>query len=273
MIKILNISDYIQPYLPRYLITDYYKDYFELCLIDIIYYYFNHPDLYDEKSIRYKDVKDIISYHNSYHISCNAYDDVYDHQVLKEKDLYKGKYIIDSYKDELNRVENIYTIYQTSYCYDELKIYKNAHLSYELGKRDTRSCCNIKEFIKNKLCKKYFEDKLQHQFNKKKIKEEDKTVIFILDIIDKLFRNYIDSLKYGIHILQNRPYMINYGEEYLPKIYENSFIEKDKVIHIKHLGFINNIVITNSSNQRILNKGYVKLFRPKKSDKIVIWFE
>lgn len=273
MIKILNISDYIQPYLPRYLITDYYKDYFELCLIDIIYYYFNHPDLYDEKSIRYKDVKDIISYHSSYNISCNVYDDIYDHQEFKETDLHKAKYIIEIYKDELKRVDNIYTIYQTSYCYDELKIYKNAHLSYELGKRDTRSCCNIKEFIKNKLCKKYFEDKLQNQFNKKKIKEEDKTVIFILDIIDKLFRNYIDSLKYGILILQNRPYMVNYGEEYLPKVYQNNFIEKEQAIYIRYLGFINNVLITDVSNNFISNKGYVKLFVPNNSDRIVIRFE
>lgn len=271
MIKILNISDYIQPYLPRYLITDYYKDYFELCLIDIIYYYFNHPDLYDEKSIRYKDVKDIISYHSSYNISCNVYDDIYDHQEFKETDLHKVKYIMESYKDELKRVENIHILYQTSYCYYGLKTYKNAHLSYELGKRDTRSCCNIKEFIKNKLCKKYFEDKLQHQLNKKKIKEEDKSVIFILDIIDKLFRNYIDSLKYAILILQNRPYMVNYGEEYLPIIYKDNFIEKDKVISIKHLGFINNILKTNGSKEELLNKGYVKLFKPK--HRIVIWFE
>ena len=41
MIEYLNISKYIQPYLPRFLITDYYKQYFEICLIDIIYFYFN----------------------------------------------------------------------------------------------------------------------------------------------------------------------------------------------------------------------------------------
>lgn len=274
MIEYLNISKYIQPYLPRFLITDYYKQYFEICLIDIIYFYFNHPHLYDAKSMIYKNVKDIVSQHMKYDFICNIYDDIYEHQELKETDLHKANYIIEGYKDELKRVENIYIIYQTSYCYDGLKTYKNAHLSYELGKKDiTRSCCNIKEFIKNKLCKKYIEDKLQYQFNTKKIKEEDKNVIFILDIIDKLFRNYMDSLKYGIHILQDRPYMVNYGEEYLPTVYQDNFIEKDKVIFIKHLGFVNNISITNSLNDDILNKGYVKIFRPKKSNRIVIWFE
>ncbi len=273
MIEYLNISKYIQPYLPRFLITDYYKQYFEICLIDIIYFYFNHPHLYDAKSMIYKNVKDIVSQHMKYDFTCNMYDDIYEYQECKEIDLNKANYIIEKYKDELKRVENIYIIYQTSYCYDGLKTYKNAHLSYELGKRDTKSCCNIKEFIKNQLYKKHVERKFQHKLNNKIIKEEDKSIVFVLDIIDKLFNNYIDSLKYGIDILQDRPYMVDCSEEYLPKVYQDNFIEKDNIIYVKHLGFINNISITNNSNKDILNKGYVKIFRPKKSNRIVIWFE
>jgi uncharacterized protein (UPF0335 family) len=273
MIEYLNISNYIQPYLPRFLITDYYKQYFEICLIDIIYFYFNHPHLYDAKSMIYKNVKDIVSQHMKYDFTCNIYHDIYEMQELNEMKLHESNYMIECYTDELKRIENIYEVFQKYYSYDGTKKYKNAHLSYELGRRDTRSCCNIKEFIKNKLCKKYIEDKLQYQFNMKKIKEKDKTVIFILDIIDKLFNNYIDSLKYGIDVLQNRPYIVNYSEEYLPKVYQDNFIEKDNIIYVKHLGFINNISITNSLNDDILNKGYVKIFRPKKSNRIVIWFE
>jgi hypothetical protein len=115
--------------------------------------------------------------------------------------------------------------------------------------------------------------KIQHKLNNKKIKEEDKTIIFILDIINKLFNNYINSIKYGIKVLQKRPYVFYYEEEYLPKIYQDNFIEKDEKIYIKHLGFINNILITNNSNENMLNEGYVKIFKPTNSNRIVIWFE
>ena len=89
MIEYLNISKYIQPYLPRFLITDYYKQYFEICLIDIIYFYFNHPYLYDAKSMIYKNVKDIVSQHMmKYDFTCNMYDDIYDVQELNETKLH-----------------------------------------------------------------------------------------------------------------------------------------------------------------------------------------
>jgi hypothetical protein len=273
MIEYLNISKYIQPYLPRFLITDYYKQYFKIYLIDIIYFYFNHPHLYDAKSTIYKNVKDIISQHIKYDFTCNMYDDIYDMQELNETKLYKLSCMIECYKDELKRVENIYEVFQKYYSYDGTKKYKNAHLSYELGKRDTKSCCNIKEFIKSQLCKKHVERKFQHKLNNKIIKEEDKSIVFVLDIIDKLFNNYIDSLKYGIDILQDRPYLINYNDEFLPTVYQDNFVEKDKYIYVKHLGFINNISITNSSNEDILNKGYVKIFISNKRNRIVIWFE
>jgi len=275
MITELNISNYIQPYLPKYLITNYYQQYFEIFLIDIIYYYFNNQNLYDEKSINYKNVKDIILYFNYYVFSCDVYDDIYEYQELNKADLYEVNRMIQSYIDELNRVQNIYNIYKKQYSYDEIKKYKNSHLSYELGKREyKRSCCNIKEFMKNKLCKKYIEDKIKNKVNNKKFKEEDKCIIFILDIIDKLFKNYIDCLKYGIDVLKNRQYIIKYKDEYLPKVLkENFIINKNNVILIKHLGFINNIIITNNSKEDIMNKGYIKLFKPIKSSRIVIWFE
>jgi len=277
MIEYLNISKYIQPYLPRFLITDYYKQYFEICLIDIIYFYFNHPYLYDAKSMIYKNVKDIVSQHMmKYDFTCNMYDDIYDVQELNlnETKLHESNCMIECYKHELKRVEKIYEVFQKYYSYDGIKEYKNSHLTYELGTKDNiRSCCNIKEFMKSKLCKKYVEIKIQHKLNSKKIKEQDKTIIFILDIIDKLFNNYIDSLKYGIDVLHKRPYILDYSEEYLPKVYQDNFIEKDNIIYVKHLGFINNISITNSSNEDVLNKGYVKIFVSNKRNRIVIWFE
>jgi hypothetical protein len=67
--------------------------------------------------------------------------------------------------------------------------------------------------------------------------------------------------------------MVNYNEEYMPKICQDNFIEKDNALCIKHLGFINNILITNNSNKDISNNGYIKLFKPNKSNRIVIWFE
>lgn len=270
MIEMLNISYYIQPYMPRFVFTEYYPHYFELCLIDIIYHYFNNQYLYDKHSVIHKNVKDIISYSNSCNLACDVYNDIYEYQEINEIDLQKANCFIERYKVELIRVQNIHRTFQEKYQYDEQKDYKNAHLSYELGKRNRMSCCNIKEFIKNNLCKEHIETKIRNKFNKT-IKEEYKTIIFVLDIIDKLFDNYIKSLKYGVDILQNRPYMVNYGEEYLPKVYQNNFIEKDKSIYIRHLGFINNILITNGSKEDLLNKGYVKLFKPK--HRIVIWFE
>ena len=62
----LNISNYIQPYLPRFIFSDYYRNYFEICLIDIIYFYFNNPKLYDENSFIYKGIKEIFSQHIIY---------------------------------------------------------------------------------------------------------------------------------------------------------------------------------------------------------------
>lgn len=275
MIKELNISNYIQPYLPRYLITDYYQEYFEISLIDIVYYYFNNPDLYNVNSINYKNVKDILTQYNYSEFSCDTCDDIYEYHEINKEDLCEINCMMQNYIGELKRIENIYNVYKNKYSYDEKKDYKNAHLSYELGKRDNfRSCCNIKEFMKNKLCKKYIEDKIQNKMNNKKVKEKHKSIIFILEIIYKLFHNYIDCLKYGINILQNRPYMVNYSEEYMPKIYQDNFIiDKNDVIFIKHLGFINNIIITNNMNKDVLNNGYIKLIKPNKSNRIVIWFE
>lgn len=273
MIEALNISYYIQPYMPRYVFTEYYQHYFELSLIDIIYHYFNNQDLYDKHSITYKNVKDFLSYHNSCNLTCDVFDDIYEPQEMNEIDLQNAKCFIERYNVELNRVENIYRIFEEIYQYDGQKDYKNSHLSYELGKRNTMSRCNIKEFMKNNLCKEYVENKIQNKFNNKKINDKHKSIIFALDIIDKLFDNYIKSLKYGIDVLKNRPYIMNYGEEYLPKIYQNNFIEKYKTIYIKHLGFINNILKTNGSKEKLLNKGYVKIFIPRQSKKIDIWFE
>jgi hypothetical protein len=176
MIKKLNISDYIQPYLPRYLISDYYQKHFEISLIDIIYYYFNNPDLYDETSITYQDIKYIFSQYNCYEFFCDACDDITEYQEFNKADLYEVNSLTHSYNYELKRVENIYNIYKKHYSYDEKKDYKNAHLSYELGKRDNvRSCCNIKEFMKNKLCKEHVEDKIQNKVNNKKITEKHKS--------------------------------------------------------------------------------------------------
>ena len=111
MIEYLNISKYIQPYLPRFLITDYYKQYFEICLIDIIYFYFNHPHLYDAKSMIYKNVKDIVSQHMmKYDFTCNMYDDIYDVQELNETKLHESNCMIECYKHELKRVEKIYEV-------------------------------------------------------------------------------------------------------------------------------------------------------------------
>jgi hypothetical protein len=270
--KTLNISNYIQPYLPRFIFSDYYRNYFEICLLDIIYFYFNNPILYDEKSIVYKTVKEFISQKIIYDIYCDTCDDIYNIEELNEEKMKEVSCILDSYKDELNRVNIIYDFFQKNYSYNENKKYKSSHLSYELGKRDKMSRCNIKQFIKNKLFKIYFERKFQYKFlNNKKIKEEDKTVIFILDIINKLFNNYINSIKYGIEVLQKRPCVFYYNEEYLPKICKDNFIEKNKDIYIKHLGFINNILITNSLNENMLNEGYIKISKP--DNRIVIWFE
>lgn len=274
----INISNYIQPYLPRFLLTNYYiNQYIDISMIDIVYYYFNNSDLYDEKSITYKDIKNFISNFKSSYLTCDIYDvndENLKNQSLEEIELIEVKYMIEKYKVELKNVEEIYDKYKQYYEYDGLKIYKNAHLSDNLGqKKFTRSCCNIKKFIKNKLFIKYIENKIKNKLNNKKIKEEDKCIIFILDIINKLFVDYINSLKYGINLLTNVPILIKNKDEYLPEIFKENFKIENNAIYIKHLKFINNINITNSNNEDLFNKEYIKIFIPSNSKRIDIYFE
>jgi len=124
--------------------------------------------------------------------------------------------------------------------------------------------------------KKYIKQKFNTKFNVK-FNEKDYSIIFILEIIHKLFNDYIKSLNYGIRLLTNEPYFIKCSNEYFPDIHIDNFkIDYDNNnILIKHLDLIKNINVINNKNDDIINdkKDYIKLYKTTNNNRINIYFE
>lgn len=103
-----------------------------------------------------------------------------------------------------------------------------------------------------------------------KINEKDYAIIFILDIINKIFNDYINAINYGINLLTNKKFIIRYNNneyKYLPVICYDNFIIDNNKINIKHLNMINNIQIIGKSN----NNGYIVIY--KTPTQIDIYFD
>lgn len=202
-----------------------------------------------------------------YTFKFNTMSKIKDKKILNNDEIIIVKNLIEKYNDELNRIKNIYSKFEL-YNYNFKNKYKYDHFSIEIKKRENiTSYCNVKEFIK--LYSKEINDKIKYKFNKK-INKQDYCVIFILDIIDRLFELYIKTLKYGIELLKNKPYIIRYNEnnKYLPLIYHNNFIIYNDKIKIKHLNMINNINIIGKENN-----GYIILYKTKLKNRINIYFD
>ena len=273
MIRI-QIYKIINPYLLKIINTNYIDKYITLDIIDFFYYFYNkHYNSINNSII--KNIQNQFKQNNSY-LECITIDinDLFKNIGIELSDIEELKvneYIIN-YENELLRIKDIYKFFKDNYDFSDIRKYKTTHLSDKIKIKDNciKSYCNIQEFIKP--MKKYIANK--YKFNNKKINEKNYAILFILDIINKLFNDYIISLNYGIKLLTNKPYFIKYdNNNYLPDIHIENFKIIDDIIYIRHLDLITNINIINNTDKIINNSGYIKIYKIPDNSRINIYFE
>jgi len=253
-----NIGNYLNPHLSL-IYTDYYDKQIELYIIDMIYHFLNNDNIKHNKKLLNKNIR--------FKLTVDELPKINDIIKLNNDKLSKINELIDNYKNELERVNEIYNLFK-KFDFNFINKYKDVYLSGLIAERNNiTSFCNIKEFIKP--YKSFIEKKFKNKFNWKKINEKDYAIIFILDIINKIFNDYINAINYGINLLTNKSFIIRYNNEeykYLPVICYDNFIIINNKINIKHLNMINNIQIIGKSNN-----SYIVIY--KTPTRIDIYFD
>jgi hypothetical protein len=271
----IPIYKIINPYLLKIVNIDYIDKIISLDIIDFFYYFYDNDYIF----INNKKINDVLNSFklNNYYLECsiinrnNIFKNDND-KILTENEQLDVKKKINEYSNEVNRINEIYNYFKNNYDYNINRNYKNTHLSkkIKINKNSIKTYCNIEEFIKP--MKKYIKQKFNTKFN-----EKDYSIIFILEIIHKLFNDYIKSLNYGIRLLTNEPYFIKCSNAYFPDIHIDNFkIDYDNNnILIKHLDLIKNINVINNKNDDIINdkKDYIKLYKTTNNNRINIYFE